>query len=140
MADILDYEDLNVPGPTATALSQPFWDAAAEGRLILQRCLACERAVFYPRAICPHCWSDALAWQEASGSGRLRTWSIIERSAHPAWQAVAPYAIGIVALEEGPTMLSHILGDRDGFALDAPMRVRFVMVAGRSLPFFEIST
>ncbi|MGN6101392.1 MAG: Zn-ribbon domain-containing OB-fold protein [Devosia sp.] len=132
-----DYADLAVPGPTVTALTRPFWEAAAAGRLLLQRCRDCRRWVFYPRATCPYCWSEALDWAEASGRGRLRTWSTVVRPAHPAWAAVAPYSVGLVGLAEGPTLLSHLLADPADLAPELPLAVRFLRVGEATLPFFE---
>lgn len=135
----MDYDLIKAPGPTVTALTAPFWEAANQGRLMIQHCEDCVRAVFYPRPICPHCWSARLAWRDAEGTGKLRSWSTVHRPGHPAWQPVAPYAVGVVALSEGPTMLSLILKqDERNFALDAAVTVKPTRVAGRLLPAFEL--
>ena len=131
-----DFGTLKAPGPTRTALTAPFWDAARDGRLVLQHCDACSRSVFYPRALCPHCWSDRLVWRAASGRGRLKSFSVVHRPGHPAWEAVAPYAIGLVELEEGPTMLSHILVAPDRLAVGLPLEVAMTRVGEEVLPFF----
>ena len=135
----MDFDLIKAPGPTITALTAPFWDAAEQGRLIIQHCEDCGSAVFYPRPLCPHCWSARLIWKDAQGTGKLKSWSTVHRSAHPAWQPVAPYTVGVVALAEGPTMLSLILkpGAKD-HALDAPVKLRPTRVAGRTLPAFEL--
>ena len=88
--------ELNVPGPTVSALTEPFWAAAREGKLLIQRCRACGRAVFYPRGLCPHCWAEALDWEEASGAGRLRSFSLVRKPGHPGWTRAAPYMVGLV--------------------------------------------
>jgi uncharacterized OB-fold protein len=49
------------PSPEA-GVSAPFWESANAGQLVLQRCAACERFVWYPRALCPHCGSGELTW------------------------------------------------------------------------------
>lgn len=132
-----DLSNLKVPGPTVTALTAPFWRAAEEGRLLLQHCEACERAVFYPRRICPHCWSNALVWREASGQGRLKSFSVVHRPGHPGWVPAAPYVVGLVELEEGPTMLSLVRAQdpKVGIAL------RFVrtLIGERRLPSFAVA-
>jgi len=132
-----DLAALEVPGPTATPLTEPFWEAAAEGRLLLQRCGACGRAVFYPRAICPHCWRDALVWEEASGAGRLKSFSQVWKPGHPGWIAATPYLVGLVELREGPTMLSHLLARLDDVVIGTPLRFVPADVGGRFLPCFE---
>jgi uncharacterized OB-fold protein len=131
----MNLADLKVPGPIRTALSQPFWQAATGQQFILQHCGECQRWVFYPRQICPHCWSPDLQWRPASGRGTLKTWSIIHRPGHPGWEPAAPYTIGLVELAEGPTMLSHILTTAP--ALHMPLRVRFTHIGAETLPCFE---
>ncbi|HEV2513807.1 MAG TPA: OB-fold domain-containing protein [Devosia sp.] len=131
----MNLSELKVPGPTRTALTAPFWTAAAEGRFIVQHCADCASWVFYPRQICPHCWSQRLEWREASGRARLESWSVIHRPGHPGWEPAAPYAIGIVRLAEGPSMLSHILTADP--QLHLPLQVRFTQVGAEILPCFE---
>ena len=129
--------DLKVPGPIPTRVSRPFWDAAREGRLCLQKCEACARWVFYPRSHCPHCWSPRIAWHEASGKGVLQSYTVIHRPGHPAWNAVAPFTVAIVALQEGPTMLSLLVDiKQDEIPAGLPLAVQFVRVGDFTLPVF----
>jgi uncharacterized OB-fold protein len=136
----VDLDLLKTPGPTVTALTAPFWEAAAQGRLIVQGCEECGKAVFYPRQICPHCWSDRLVWRDACGRGRLKSFSVVSKPGHPGWLPAAPYVVGLVELGEGPTMLSHIVTPEGhicevGEALElAPTRI-----GGRLLPAFRPS-
>lgn len=129
---------LEVPGPTATALTQPFWDAAEAGRLVLQHCGECGRAVFYPRALCPHCWAEALTWQGASGHGRLKSFSEIWKPGHPGWIPATPYLVGLVELAEGPTMLSYIHGNAGAAAVGDQLRFAPTQIGGRVLPCFKL--
>lgn len=130
---------LRVPGPTVIALTAPFWEAAAEGRLLIQRCGACGDAVFYPREICPHCWADSLEWDEASGKGTLDSFTVIHKPGHPGWGPAAPYVLGLVRLEEGPVMLSHILSTPPFEEVAVGMALQFAPtdVGGRVLPLFK---
>ena len=50
------------PAPIVNPWARPFWDGAREGRLLIQRCRACGKHVFYPRVACPHCFAEALDW------------------------------------------------------------------------------
>lgn len=132
-----ELSELKVPGPTEIELTRPFWTAAAEGRLLIQRCEDCSKAVFYPREICPHCWSEKLHWEEASGRGRLKSFSVVHKPGHPGWAPVAPYVVGLVELDEGPTMLSHILaGGRDPVVGDR-LTMKPTDIGGRVLPAFQ---
>lgn len=132
-----ELADLKIPGPTMIALTEPFWTAAAEGRLVLQQCQACQRSVFYPREICPHCWSDALQWKTASGRGRLKSFSVVEKPGHFGWLPAAPYVVGLVSLAEGPTMLSHIVEAAADLCVGAPLTLAPTNIGGRVLPAFK---
>lgn len=132
-----ELSDLKVPGPTEIALTEPFWAAASAGKLMIQRCEDCGGAVFYPREICPHCWSEHLSWFEASGNGMLKSFSVVHKPAHPGWVPVAPYIVGLVELEEGPTMLSHILANSVAPMVGHALRLKPTNIGGRILPVFE---
>jgi uncharacterized OB-fold protein len=106
---MIDLAQLKVPGPIDNELTKPFWQAASKGLFIIQCCSQCNSFVFYPRGRCPHCWADALVWTQASGKGSLKSYSVVHKPGHPGWLPAAPYIVGLVQLEEGPTMLSHIL-------------------------------
>ena len=133
-----DFQNVSLPGPTATPISQPFWDSLKQGAFTLQRCNSCEGWIFYPRAHCPHCFSQSLRWEEASGRGRLKTWSIVHRPGNPAWQELAPYAVGIVELEEGPSILTHILSETHQFDYLQKVKVNMITPGDQPLPFFEV--
>lgn len=138
MTDIVDrLANLSVPGPTRTALTGRFWDAAAGGRFEIQQCQDCGQHIFYPRDICPSCWSPHLRWVEASGKGTLRSFTVVHRPGHPGWAQVTPYVVGIVALAEGPTMLSHILVAPEDAVVGMKLAVRMTKVGPETLPCFE---
>ncbi|TFJ92105.1 Zn-ribbon domain-containing OB-fold protein [Lentibacillus salicampi] len=126
-----------LPKPVKTSISKPFWDGIAKGRFSLQFCDDCSRAIFYPRGHCPHCFSDQLTWKEASGQGRLKTWSIIYRTGHPAWQEKTPYVVGVVELADGPSMLTHLLIEPSEITYQMQVSVCFTTIEGEVLPFFK---
>ncbi len=97
------------PIPAPTPETAEFWAGARRGELRIQRCNACGKAYFYPRAFCPHCSSRDVAWFTASGNGRLHTYVINYRPAR-GFDDITPYVIAIVELEEGPRMMSNIVG------------------------------
>lgn len=99
------------PFPEPTPETQAYWDACGEHRLTLQRCLDCPEkpAYFYPRPFCPRCLSSNVESFEASGRGTLHTYVIAHRGA-PGFQDATPYVIAVVELEEGPRMMSNIVG------------------------------
>jgi uncharacterized OB-fold protein len=114
--------DLPSPDPT----TQPFWAAMLEGRLLIKRCSDCSRAHFYPRPFCPHCWSDNVEWEEASGRAGLYTWSVVHVNDLPPFADRVPYVAAIVELEEGPRMMSNVENcGFDELAVGMPLQVTF---------------
>jgi len=99
------------PLPVVDAESAPYWAALKEHRLILKRCRDCGRHHFYPRALCPHCHSDALEWADASGRGSIYSYTVARRPAGPAFKADAPYVVAVVDLDEGARMMTNIVTD-----------------------------
>ena len=85
--------------PTPDIETQPFWDAARDGRLLIKRCAACGRAHFYPRPFCPFCWSERVEWEEASGRATLYTWSVVHQNDLPPFGERVPYVAAIVDLD-----------------------------------------
>jgi uncharacterized OB-fold protein len=99
---------LPAPAPRVNPEAKPYWDATAEGRLLLQRCSACAFVVWYPRGFCPQCSSRELAWFEASGRGVVYSFTINRRGVGD-YADAAPYAIAYVELEEGPRVMTNIV-------------------------------
>ncbi|MFE5296148.1 Zn-ribbon domain-containing OB-fold protein, partial [Streptomyces sp. NPDC056632] len=95
--------------PDVDAFTRPYWDAAAEGRLLLRHCTACDRPHHYPREFCPHCWSEAVEWRPASGLAVLYTWSVVHRNDLPPFGERVPYVAAVVDLAEGPRMMTEIV-------------------------------
>lgn len=126
------------PVPIVDADSRPYWSAAAQGRLTLQRCRDCRRFVHYPRAVCPHCMSEDLGWEEVSGEGSIYTYTVVHR-APDAFVGDAPYVVALVELGEGVRLLSRLLGLPEHARIGARVRVSFVRVAPDiALPCFEL--
>ena len=93
--------------PVQDVESVSFWRGCREGKLLLKVCDGCGRTHFYPRDHCPFCWSAATRWIEASGRGRLYSYSIIHQNPLPPFKDRCPYAVVLVKLEEGPRILSN---------------------------------
>lgn len=97
--------------PEPDAFTRTYWDAAAEGRLLIRRCGDCGRAHHYPREFCPHCWSEDVTWEPASGRATLYTWSVVHRNDLPPFPDRVPYVAAVVELAEGPRMMTEIVGE-----------------------------
>ncbi|MGW0879896.1 Zn-ribbon domain-containing OB-fold protein [Streptomyces sp. NPDC002671] len=96
--------------PEADVFTRPYWDAARAGRLLIRRCAACGRAHHYPREFCPHCWSEEVTWEQASGRATLYTWSTVHRNDLPPFGDRTPYVAAVVELAEGPRMMTGLVG------------------------------
>ena len=101
---------LPVPPTSSTIENQPFWDAIGDGRFVLPRCTACGLVIWYPRGFCPSCArTDTVEWLEASGRGEVYSLTVIRKGRGP-WADAAPFVAAYVELEEGPRVMSNIVG------------------------------
>ena len=117
------------PLPEPNAVSRPYWDAAKEHRLVLQRSRKTGRYVFYPRAVSPFGADDTLDWVDASGRGTVYSYTVARRATAPQWNGDEPYVIAIVALEEGVHMTANIIDcDPESVRIGLPVEVAFVDV------------
>lgn len=91
-----------------------FRDGLARGDLLIQRCNECSRLNMYPRYACPHCQSQALGWQRASGRGVLHSFTVLRLGAPEGFENDLPYAVGVVKLDEGVQLLARLAPDSDG--------------------------
>jgi len=110
--------------PQPTPETQPYFDALKNHALMIQRCNACARAYFYPRPFCPDCFSFDTEWFLASGRGTLYSFVINHRP--PPGFGAEPYVIAVVELEEGPRMMTNLVGvepDPDEIRCDMPVEI-----------------
>lgn len=127
------------PVPTPDAATAPYWSAAQEHRLALPRCLDCNRYHFYPRTLCPHCGSARLEWTDCSGRGEVYSFTVVHRAPSPAFAAEVPYVVAVVKLDEGPHLMTNIVGCvPETVRVGAKVRVAFREVSDSvTLPVFE---
>ncbi|MFN7263667.1 MAG: Zn-ribbon domain-containing OB-fold protein [Phenylobacterium sp.] len=125
--------------PEPTPETRHFWDGCRDGELRLQRCTDCNHTYFPPRAFCPSCASRQVEVYAASGRGVL--WSYVINHRPRPDMGTEPYAIAVVKLDEGPTMMTNIVGCQqtpEALVLDMPVKVRFEKQTDDiSLPLFE---
>ncbi|MEC9435471.1 MAG: Zn-ribbon domain-containing OB-fold protein [Pseudomonadota bacterium] len=124
--------------PTPTPETRHYWEGAKAGELRLQRCDACETAYFPPRPFCPECGSRKVSVFKASGKATLHSY-VINHLPAPGFSG--PFAIAVVKLAEGPTMMSNILDcpqTPEALVLDMPLEVTFEPLTDEiSLPQFK---
>ena len=121
---------MKIPSPGINAENKPFFDAAREGRLMLGTCKSCNQLHYYPRALCPFCFSKA-GLVEAKGKGTVYSYSVMRRVAEP-------YAVAYVTLEEGITMLSNIVDcNLDAIRIGDAVKLVFKAAeGGEMIPMF----
>lgn len=114
------------PVPEPDPETAPYWEAAAEGRLLLRECADCGLVFHYPRSHCPDCWSDAVEWREAGGTGTVYSYSVAERMS--GWpEADLPLVVAYVELDESPRMMTTLVEcDPADVAVGAPVEAAFV--------------
>ena len=110
------------PRPVPTPVSQPFWDALRDERILLQRCDECATWVYYPRVRCPQCLSDRLTWMPVDGRGTVYTFTVALQPTAPPFADEVPQLLGVVELTEG-VRLSTTLVDVDPTAVSIGMPV-----------------
>ncbi|MFQ5668578.1 MAG: Zn-ribbon domain-containing OB-fold protein, partial [Candidatus Binatia bacterium] len=96
-------EDYPLPS-TDDPVDAPFWEATRRGELAVQRCTICGMRRFPPRPMCPACESFDHTWQAMSGKGRVWSFAVPHPPLLPAFEALAPYNVILVELEEDPSI------------------------------------
>jgi uncharacterized OB-fold protein len=126
-------QDRRLAAPVIEPGNEPFWNAAAEGRLLIKGCSACRQIHWYPRALCPYCLSEKTEWIQASGRGTIYSYSVT-RGPDP-----IAYVIAYVTLDEGVTMLTNIVDcDLDAIRIGDRVEVAFRPTeGGGAMPMFR---
>lgn len=99
---------LPTPRPVTEPDTQPYWDSAERGELVVPHCVACDEPFWYPRGFCPRCGGVDLEWRAATGEGEVYSYSIVRRAAEP-WGARAPFVLAYVTLDEGVTVQANVV-------------------------------
>jgi uncharacterized OB-fold protein len=112
--------------PRPTPETEVWWEGCRRHRLLLQHCPACGTHQFYPRALCADCLGANLDWVEAAGRATVETFTICRVPVTDAYAARVPYVVAIVRLEEGPAMMTNIVGcEPESVAIGMPVEVVF---------------
>ena len=134
-------QDLELALPEFNELTQPFWDSLAAGTLTFQRCDDCRHAWLPARSECPQCLSARWRREAASGGARLVSWVVYRHAYHPAFASRLPYAVAVVELDEGPRLISNIVGvtDYSTLRIDARLSLVIEKEAGMAVPRFHLT-
>ena len=83
------------------AWTQPFWDAAAQHRLVVAQCGTCGTCRMPPTPFCPACQSQQIDWKTLTGLGEIYTYTIVDRAILPGMADHLPYVPAVITLEGG---------------------------------------
>jgi uncharacterized OB-fold protein len=106
--------EIGIP-PAVTEETAEFWAAAAEGRLLVERCAACAADSFPPRGMCRACRSRDVSWAEVAGPGVVYSYTVN----HQRWlpDLEVPYAVVLVEFADHPGV--RVVGRLRGCVPDA---------------------
>jgi len=107
--------DMNFSGfgelfPEITELNAPFWQGLTQGEVRLQKCGKCGAHQYPAETFCYECGAQAMSWVAVAGEGTLYSFAVVHQLYHKAFKPFLPYTVAIVQLDEGPHMLSAMLG------------------------------
>ena len=123
-----------ITSPVVTSETQPFWQAAREGRFLVPFCAACGKAHWYPRTYCPFCSSGETKWEESPGEGVIYTYSVMHRN------TPVPYAIGYVTLDEGVSLLTNFVEcDFDSLSIGQRVKLKWSPTGEGNPPVFTFT-
>lgn len=119
--------------PAVTELTQPFWDAARDQRLAIQRCQDCSYYNHPPKPLCDRCLSDKLGFEDVSGSGTVWSYTVMHQKSVAGFEEAVPYLTALVELDEQPMLLlpTNLPGvDAENVTIGLPVSVTFTDVDG----------
>jgi uncharacterized protein len=138
MMEVVRGRTWTKPLPERDPVFAPFWEGAAEGRLLYQECPVCGHRQFYPRALCTACGADP-AWAEASGRGTVHTYTIVRQYGAPPFKDELPYVVAVIELDEGVKMVGNVTDcPVDAVHVGMPVEAYAVAAAERvGVPFWR---
>jgi uncharacterized OB-fold protein len=116
--------------------SAPYFEGAARGELVVTKCAACDRYVWYPEPKCPQC-GGPLEWVPVSGRGTLFSWAVVRRPFLPAFEDKVPFVTALVAIDEDPAvrLVTYIVDiEPEDLIADLPVHVTFRPLAFSTVP------
>lgn len=128
--------------PKVNSIDRRFWQGAAEGKLLLQKCQKCDHRQFFPRPVCTRCFSTDLDWIPASGRGEVHSFTLVRVPRNPAFKEEVPICYADIILEEGVLMQSRIMEkDMEKVKIGTRVTVAFQDTDNPEikLPVFEVA-
>lgn len=133
---MVDYDDWGEkPLPVLDPESEPYWEAAREGELVVQSCGDCGERQFYPRVVCRNCWSRELSFEPVEGTGTVHSYTRCHTGGQPGYGEETPYTVALVELDlpaanpsgRAVRLTTHV--DSDDVEVGLPVAVGFEQVS-----------
>lgn len=140
-----EQETMKKPLPVVIDIDKEFWEGAQNNKLLLQKCLDCNRFQFFPRPVCVSCFGTNLNWEETKGVGTVYTFTLVRWSPIPLFMKQIqdtgkPYVLATIDLDEGARIISRIIGCEPEEVKEG-MRVKVTFVeldgSGFKVPYFQ---
>lgn len=133
MSDIIER-----PLPHASELTKAYWQGTADGKLLIQTCANCGKLRHYPRYMCDACQSFDATWTQASGKGKVHSWTVAHHPFHQAFKGELPYVLVTVDLAEGVRAMGRYEPAADTLRVGLPVVLEMRPAAdGIALPHFR---
>ena len=130
---------MNRPLSRPTAETKPFWEGCSRGVLRFQSCTLCGTVQRIPRSLCATCQSDALAWHESSGLGRVLSHTTVHRAPTPAFRGEVPYVIALIDMDEGFRLMANVAdGPVAPIGIGSRVQIGFREIDGVALPHAKV--
>jgi len=127
------------PMPVIQPWTKEFWKATKQGKLLIQHCNDCNINIFFPKKVCPACWSNNLGWIESNGKAKIYTYTVMLDMVEPKFMGDLPYVLAMVDLDEGIRMTTRIIHCKpEDVSIDMDVEVVFDDISPEcSLPLFQ---
>ena len=102
----MSYLPKGLPEPVTETdkLDLPYWQGTRAGKLMVQRCGACNTFQWGPEWLCHECRSWDMKWVQVEGQGKIWTWTRCWHPVHAALKGFGPYiATSLVKLTNQPS-------------------------------------
>ena len=127
------------PNPIVDVWNKPFWDACAQGRLLLQRCGETGRCWYPPAPVSPYAPRAPWNWVECSGRGEILSWVVFHQKYYESFADELPYNVTMVRLEEGAQLLTNVTADNAELAVGKAVEVTFERRGEVTVPLFRLA-
>lgn len=126
-----EKKEIEYREPAVSWETRAWWEGCGRGELVLQRCRTCEAVQHRPRAICASCLSSDIDHFVASGRGTVYSHTVTHQNGMPGFRDACPYVLAYVDLEEGPRLMTNIVGcDPETVTIGMAVRVDCVETGG----------